>query len=493
MIKNKITLVILTFILIVIFLSNNSLGVASISASKDSLSIKEGENATITITSTNGTGTISASSNNKNISVSIGENWIESGKSITLSIKGNSAGDSVISISGILSDETSEDAKEYNINKQISVHIDKKIETTNNTITPNTATVTNTTNANTSTSTSSSTQVTNNSKPTETKPVETKKSSNANIAALWLTPKEYDFTGSKASVLTYNTKVPYEVEEITIGGRTQDSKAKFTSGIGKQKLQVGNNSVKVEVTAEDGSKKTYTINITREEKKVEEQNKLEDTNTVTEEVNTTKLENTVDINKEADLLKLEVKGFKFTPDFSPNIYEYKMNVDNTTDSLDVITEKKDNNVSIEIVGNTELKEGENVITILVHNNSTNKDYTYQIIVDKLAKIDLKGLNENLNKETQTANNNRKIIFGLGIGIIIVLIIFIIVKSLSSYNEEEDDDDEQKNDDDNDEKINLEEDEKLFKRIDKKEKNEKEEEEEEEVVSSPKQRKKGKHF
>ena len=395
----------------------------------------------------------------------------------TLSFTPDKAGSYVVQLSGNVTGST--DTSATTVSDSVTINV-KEIEsqTTSN----------NTTNTETTTQPPVTSTSTTTNKNVEEKPVETKKSSNANIAALWLTPKEYDFTGSKASVLTYNTKVPYEVEEITIGGRTQDSKAKFTSGIGKQKLQVGNNSVKVEVTAEDGSKKTYTINITREEKKVEEQNKLEDTNTVTEEVNTTKLENTVDINKEADLLKLEVKGFKFTPDFSPNIYEYKMNVDNTIDSLDVITEKKDNNVSIEIVGNTELKEGENVITILVHNNSTNKDYTYQIIVDKLAKIDLKGLNENLNKETQTANNNRKIIFGLGIGIIIVLIIFIIVKSLSSYNEEEEEDDD---DDDNDEKINLEEDEKLFKRIDKKEKNEKEEEEE--VVSSPKQRKKGKHF
>ena len=395
----------------------------------------------------------------------------------TLSFTPDKAGSYVVQLSGNVTGST--DTSATTVSDSVTINV-KEIEsqTTSN----------NTTNTETTTQPPVTSTSTTTNKNVEEKPVETKKSSNANISALWLTPKEYDFTGSKASVLTYNTKVPYEVEEITIGGSTQDSKAKFTSGIGKQKLQVGNNSVKVEVTAEDGSKKTYTINITREEKKVEEQNKLEDTNTVTEEVNTTKLENTVDINKEADLLKLEVKGFKFTPDFSPNIYEYKMNVDNTIDSLDVITEKKDNNVSIEIVGNTELKEGENVITILVHNNSTNKDYTYQIIVDKLAKIDLKGLNENLNKETQTANNNRKIIFGLGIGIIIVLIIFIIVKSLSSYNEEEEEDDD---DDDNDEKINLEEDEKLFKRIDKKEKNEKEEEEE--VVSSPKQRKKGKHF
>lgn len=504
MIKNKIRLVILTFILIVIFLSNNSLGVASISASKDSLSIKEGENATITITSTNGTGTISASSNNKNISVSIGENWIESGKSITLSIKGNSAGDSVISISGILSDETSEDAKEYNINKQISVHIDKKIETTNNTITPNTATVTNATNANTSTSTSSSTQVTNNSKPTETKPAETKKSSNANIAALWLTPKEYDFTGSKASVLTYNTKVPYEVEEITIGGRTEDSKAKFTSGIGKQKLQVGNNSVKVEITAEDGNKKIYTINVTREEKKVEEDNKTEDTNTTPEEANTTESENIEEANKEnqvkeSDLVKLEVKGFKISPEYSPDIYEYKINVDNSIGSLEVITEKKDDSVSVEIVGNTELKEGENVITILVHNETTSKNSTYQIIVDKLSEIDLNGLNEILNNETKNAEKNKKIIFGVIMGVGVLIVIFIIVKAI--YNSQEDDDEEEDEDDEDEnqhDKVNLEEDEQFFKRIDRNEKKEnnveiEEENDEKEETSITKQRKKGKHF
>ena len=120
------------------------------------------------------------------------------------------------------------------------------------------------------------------------------------------------------------------------------------------------------------------------------------------------------------MLELFSKGFKISPEYSPDIYEYKINVDNTIDNLEVITEKKDDNVSIEIVGNTELKDGENVITILVHNEKTSKNYTYQIIVDKLSEIDLNGLNATLNNETKNAEKNKKMILGIVIGIVILI-------------------------------------------------------------------------
>ena len=234
-----------------------------------------------------------------------------------------------------------------------------------------------------------------------------------------------------------------EVEEIIVGGSTQDSKAKFTAGIGKKKLQVGNNSVKVEVTAEDGNKKTYTINITREEKKAEEENKTENTSTQEENIVESEKTNEEIKFKDSDLVNLEVKGYSISPEYSPDVYEYKMNVDDKVERLDVIAQKKDSSVNIVIAGNTELKEGENVITILVNNEKTNKTATYQIIVNKLSEIDLNSVNQALNDQTKKSSNNKKLLIGVVIGVNALIVIFILVKNIFNLEEEEEDDDDER--------------------------------------------------
>ena len=87
------------------------------------------------------------------------------------------------------------------------------------------------------------------------------KSSNANLSNLGITPN--DFKGFKAQTTSYNVTVPTDVESVTIYANAQDSKAKI-SGVGKQNLQTGKNEFEVVVTAEDGTTKTYTLNITRD-------------------------------------------------------------------------------------------------------------------------------------------------------------------------------------------------------------------------------------
>ena len=92
----------------------------------------------------------------------------------------------------------------------------------------------------------------------------TNKSNNANLSNLGIKPN--DFKGFKISTTSYNVSVPNDVENITIYATAQDKKATIT-GAGAQKLNVGKNELNVIVTAEDGTTKTYTINVTREEGK----------------------------------------------------------------------------------------------------------------------------------------------------------------------------------------------------------------------------------
>lgn len=189
--------------------------------------------------------------------------------------------------------------------------------------------------ASTSTGTSQSTTRTT---PRQQNPVQ-KQSSNASLINLGMNPN--DFKGFKPWIYTYNVTVPNDVESVNVYAKTQDTKAKITSGIGSHNLDIGSNDISVIVTAEDGSTQTYTINVTREEKAEEE---VEDNPTSQIEQN------------EYDLKKLEIKGYKLSPEFSGNTYEYKLNVNSDVTELEVITEGLNDKINIEVVGNTDLKE-----------------------------------------------------------------------------------------------------------------------------------------
>lgn len=65
-------------------------------------------------------------------------------------------------------------------------------------------------------------------------------------------------------VLTYDIIVDYQTKNIIIEAFSEDEKAKIF-GSGKHSLNVGNNTVKIKVIAEDESERTYTLNISREE------------------------------------------------------------------------------------------------------------------------------------------------------------------------------------------------------------------------------------
>lgn len=88
-----------------------------------------------------------------------------------------------------------------------------------------------------------------------------KPSSNANLASIKLSSGSLS-PAFKANTTNYDATVKYSVEKITITGTVADGKSTYTGG-GTFNLQVGNNERVLTVTAEDGTKKSYTINIKR--------------------------------------------------------------------------------------------------------------------------------------------------------------------------------------------------------------------------------------
>ena len=280
------------------------------------------------------------------------------------------------------------------------------------------------------------------------------KSNNTNLSNLGIKPN--DFTGFKTNKTSYDVTVPNDVEKVTVYATAQDKKASI-KGNGTQKLNVGKNTLNVVVTAEDGTQKTYTINVTREEGNSESDNKNETNSNSTATENTTT--ESVSEEKNSDLKSLNIKGYTLNPAFSPDVYEYKVDVSGDVSSLDIETEGANHSVNVDIVGNENLTDGENTITILVYNEETKQNSTYQITVNKTS-ADVDGLNSTLSEAEKKAQKIRYIILGVVALIIIGIIVFIIVRR--RYKKE--DDEKYEYDEEDQERINLNDEDDFFSRV-----------------------------
>lgn len=234
-------------------------------------------------------------------------------------------------------------------------------------------------------------------------------SSNANLSNLGIRPN--DFTGFRPATTTYNVTVPEDVESVEVYATASDSKATI-AGTGNKTLQYGANALNVVVTAENGTTKTYTINVTREgtEENAEEQPE-EDT------------ENTEVVN---GLSNITIKDLELKPAFSSDIYEYTVDYIGEATSLDIQAVATDPSYTVEILGNEELKEGENTITILVSDTEGNNVATYQLTVNK-SLVDEEALAREEEQKQQEEQRRMFMIAGGIIALILIIVIIIIIK------------------------------------------------------------------
>lgn len=256
-------------------------------------------------------------------------------------------------------------------------------------------------------STAAGTTVVNNNSSSQTsKPVQTKaKSDNADLSNLGIRPN--DFSGFTPNKLTYDVTVPLDVESIEVYATASDSKASI-SGTGKKTLKEGLNEFEVVVTAEDGTVKTYTINVTREESATEE--------TGTEE------------SMGEGLASLKIADLELTPKFETNVYEYKVKYIGDATSLDIQTETTNPEFIAEVVGNQELVEGENIITILVSDADGNNIATYQITVEK-SLVDYEAL-----AREKAEKQRNMIIAGVVVAVVVIgIIVFVVIRRKRNKN------------------------------------------------------------
>ncbi len=230
------------------------------------------------------------------------------------------------------------------------------------------------------------------------------KSSNANLSNLGITP--HDFSGFKESKTEYNVTVPNTISEVQVYATKKDSNATIT-GTGSVKLEEGKNVVKVVVTAEDGTTKTYTINI----KRLKEGEK----------------ETTTASNSGLGLEKLEIKGLNLEPSFDQNTYQYTVNYEGEEKKLDITAKANKEDAGVKIIGNDNLINGENIITILVVDPDGESVDTYQIYLNKNV-ID----QAELNRQIDEAQMQYQIKLWIVIILIIIIVICMIILLVGIY-------------------------------------------------------------
>ena len=238
---------------------------------------------------------------------------------------------------------------------------------------------------------------------TATKPEEEEKSDNAKLKSLSI--EGYELKPSfKASTLSYTLEVGNDVNELKITAEAEDSKAKVDIE-GNKDFKEGENKVSVKVTAEDGTEKVYELSVTKSKGVV------------------------------LGLKVLKIKDTDMETKFKTDVFSYKINVDNV-DKLEIEAIPTIDKATVEILGNENLQDGENTITIIVKSEDGKETKTYQIIANKNVAI--------ATEENKTDNNvkldGRVYLYG-GICILafILLVILIVVLIRNKSKNKHDDD------------------------------------------------------
>ena len=267
--------------------------------------------------------------------------------------------------------------------------------------------------------TASSSNNNTNSSNTSNNTTTASKSTEARLSNFGIKPN--DFSGFKRDKTEYSTEVPNNVTKVNVYATALDKNAKV-SGAGDVQLKEGENTVKVTVTAEAGNTKVYTLTIKRR--------------TAAEDATATTNDNTTTTNTEATtsdafgLESLDIKDVKLKPSFKTEIYKYEIDLDKDLSQLDISAIPTDDDTTVEIAGNEDLKDGENLITIVVANKKTKETATYQITVNKNVEVETENNGSEQVEEFSWLKpstwGKEDIIKGMIIAVLLLLIIIAII-------------------------------------------------------------------
>ena len=159
----------------------------------------------------------------------------------------------------------------------------------------------------------------------------------------------------KPSVLEYTMTVGHTVSAVTVIAVPAGEGAEWTVK-GDSSLSYGSNTVRVTVKAENGSEKTYTITVNRNQPP----------------------------SDNCKLSQLAISGYELSPAFDPSVYEYALSVPSSVRSLSINAKAADEHAKVSVTGNSSFKEGQNAVTVTVtaENGSDTASYVLHVERDR---------------------------------------------------------------------------------------------------------------
>lgn len=226
----------LSIIICTFIISINYVKAASYDVTVTSKTVTVGNSVTLTIKGNDLAGRFDLSSSNSSVASLSNNSLFIDNNSTSITITAKSVGTATITI--IPTDVTAYDNNTITGNKTITITVKDKPTSNPSTGGNNSGTTTN---------------------PTPTK----KKSTNNYLSSLTIEGYTLDKEFKKEET-EYSIMVENDVNKIKINAQLDDSSAKVT-GIGEVEVKEGINKLEIKVTAENGSTRTYTLNVTVKE------------------------------------------------------------------------------------------------------------------------------------------------------------------------------------------------------------------------------------
>lgn len=220
--------------------------------------------------------------------------------------------------------------------------------------------------------------------------------------------KEYYFVTDKA------------INSINITAIPENSGATVTIA-GNKNLKIGENTIDIKVESKDKSKTSvYKIYVTK--------------------TNNIELAN-------ANLEILAIRQGVLEPEFDSNMTKYKVEIANNIDKIDILAVPQKENATVKIIGNGEMKEGDNQVQVVVlaQNGTTNKKY--DVIVRRrnqeeeqkyeeereyqaerlFTVLEEEKQNEQNNNNNEKVQNKSKMLFIIIVSVVVIAIIIFIYR------------------------------------------------------------------
>ena len=172
-----------------------------------------------------------------------------------------------------------------------------------------------------------------------------------NLSSLSVSNCSINFSAGNTN---YSCNVDTNVTSVNVSAQAAHGKASV-SGTGTKNINYGNNKISVTVRAENGSTKTYTINVNRKDTR----------------------------SGENSLSSLTCSNCNLSPGFSSNQTNYKTNVEYAVSQLNLKYSAKDSKATVRVNNNNlTAEETTNVTIVVTAENGSTKTYTISAVRGK---------------------------------------------------------------------------------------------------------------